>query len=102
MERNYSSTSQSSLDQYQEWQKTNDIKFISPKQGASLDDELRTKLQNELKQLNSISFNEFYLQHKYHEVQNFIGKVGIKTVNEVKVKALFSNVQRIGKSRLII
>jgi hypothetical protein len=84
MERNYSSTNQSSMEQYETWQKTNDIKFISPKQGASLDDELRIRLKTELKQLNSITFNEFYLQHKYHEVQSFVGKVGIKTINEVK------------------
>jgi hypothetical protein len=76
-------TYQSSMNQYETWQKTNDIKFISPRQGALLDDELRDILGKELTQLRTSDIAEFMLRHKYHEVQSFVSKVGIEVVNEV-------------------
>jgi len=76
-------TYQSSMNQYVTWQKTNDIKFISPRKGALLDDELRDILGKELTQLRTSDIAEFMLRHKYHEVQSFVSKVGIEVVNEV-------------------
>lgn len=84
MDKTDNFTYQSSMNQYVTWQKINDIKFISPRKGALLDDELRDILEKELTELRTSDIAEFMLRHKYHEVQSFVGKVGIKTINEVK------------------
>lgn len=72
------------LDVYKKWLKDSNHTTLSPKQGGELDSSLRKHLQKELAKLSKVNINEFYLLHKYQEVQDFCKRVGIETINEVE------------------
>ena len=66
----------SSINQYQKWYEKENVQLLTPKDGHKLDLALKKTLRKELDELNSVTINEFYLLHKYQEVQDYINKVG--------------------------
>ena len=73
-----------SVSNYKEWLKRTNHSTLSPREGNELDIKLKKHLKKELSELNKVTINEFYLLHKYQEVQDFCSKVDIDVINEVK------------------
>ena len=74
----------SSINQYQKWYEKENVQLLSPKDGHKLDLALKKTLRKELDELNSVTINEFYLLHKYQEVQDYINKVGKDSIQQVE------------------
>jgi len=72
--------------QYKEWLKTNPIKVYSEQKIKALDEKITTSIINELKHTSSIDINEYMVEHKWQEIQEFHKnyKTTLEEVKEVK------------------
>jgi Domain of unknown function (DUF4338) len=71
-------------EQYDEWLRINPTKLLDPSEMEDLDDDLRTKIIEELNITADFEIQKFMLKHKYDEIRRFVSSQNIKEIHQIK------------------